>query len=264
MVVGLGAFGVITRVTLDIQPSYRMRQDAFEGLPWGAVLDNFDAVMGAGTSVSLFTTWSGATVDRLWIKTRLDDGAPDSAPTPPAGAALAEIPFVGDTADSFRRLTPFGVAGPWQDRLPHSRLETPLNLQSQSEYMLPRHRAAEAISLLRAIGPRIDRELVLTEIRTMKADAAWLSPAYGVDSAGLHFSWHLRDAAAVAEITKEIEGMLLPLGGRPHWGKVVHAPAARLAPLYPRMSEFRALVGNYDPDGKFRNEFLDRHVLGSV
>ena len=56
VVVSLGAFGIVTRVTLDIQPEFEMRQDAFEGLPWATVLSDFDAVMSAGYSVSLMTS----------------------------------------------------------------------------------------------------------------------------------------------------------------------------------------------------------------
>ena len=76
MVVGLGAFGVVVRVTLDIQPTFNLRQDAFADLPWIAALSNLDAIMSAAYSVSLMTSWSGRTVGRLWLKTRLADGAP--------------------------------------------------------------------------------------------------------------------------------------------------------------------------------------------
>jgi alditol oxidase len=71
MVVALGALGIVARVTLDIEPAFTMRQDAFEGLTWATLLAELDAVMSAGYSVSLFTAWSGPTVTRWWIKTRL-------------------------------------------------------------------------------------------------------------------------------------------------------------------------------------------------
>lgn len=38
IVVGLGAFGIVTRITLEIEPTYQVRQDAFAGLPWTAVV----------------------------------------------------------------------------------------------------------------------------------------------------------------------------------------------------------------------------------
>jgi alditol oxidase len=66
----------------------------------------------------------------------------------------------------------------------------------------------------------------------------------------------------VAALTAEIEEMLLPLGARPHWGKIMHARAAELEPLYPKLPAFRNLARSYDPSGKFRNDFLDAHVLG--
>jgi alditol oxidase len=115
--------------------------------------------------------------------------------------------------------------------------------------------------LLRAIGHRIDPHLLTTEIRSMAADRLWLSPAYGADGIGIHFSWK-REPDAVDRMTAAIEELLLPLGARPHWGKIMHAPARRLAPLYPKLPAFRDLTRSFDPVGKFRNEFLDTHVFG--
>ena len=263
MVVGLGALGIVTRVSLDIEPSFALRQDAFEGLSWEALLGDFDAVMGAGYSVSLMTAWSAPTVSRWWVKTRLAAGAPESAPDGRFGCTLAEHPSVRATPEALARLNPFGRAGPWCDRLPHFRNEVMPGPEGhlQSEYMLPRGQATAAIATLRAIGERIDRHLWATEIRSMAADNLWLSPAYGDDRVAIHFSW-LREPATIVAMTAEIEDLLLPLGARPHWGKIMHAPAARLSPLYPQLAAFRDLAHTRDPSGKFRNTFLDTHVFG--
>jgi xylitol oxidase len=133
--------------------------------------------------------------------------------------------------------------------------------QIQSEYMVPRTRIVTALTLLRGMAADIDPFLHATEIRTMAADDLWLSPSYGADTVAIHFTWQ-RKPAEVDAITREIEAVLLPLGGRPHWGKRLHADASRLAPLYPRMAAFRALASQYDPAGKFRNAYLERHVFG--
>ena len=127
--------------------------------------------------------------------------------------------------------------------------------------MVPRTQATAALAKLRAIGDRIDRHLYVTEIRSMAADTLWLSPSYGHDSVAIHFTWK-RESDAVHAITTEIEDLLLPLGARPHWGKLVHARADRLALQYPRMPAFCDLARSYDPGGKFRNEYLDAHVFG--
>jgi alditol oxidase len=264
MVVGLGAFGVVTRLKLDIEPSYAMRQDAFAELPWTTLLTDLDAVMSAGTSVSLFTQWSGDTVGRMWIKARLPPGEAGAMPAPPRGARPAEHPSARGTAIPLSRLTPFGVAGPWSERLCHMRpeFEPSPREQIQSEYILPRAQAVAAITRLRAIAGRIDALLGITEIRSTTGDAAWLSPAHGRDSVALHFTWK-QEPQAVDALTQEIEEMLISLGGRPHWGKLMPAPARSLAPLYPKWEAFRSLVRAYDASGKFDNAFLAHHLWGA-
>jgi alditol oxidase len=226
-------------------------------------MSDFEAVMSAGYSVSLMTSWSGPAVSRLWIKMRLVDGAKENVSATHLGAAPAAQPSAVATPEVMQRLYPFGVAGPWSERLPHFRPDVVPGPAGhlQSEYLVPRARATAAIAKLRSIGDRIDRHLWATEIRSIAGDTLWLSPSYGDDRVGIHFSWR-REPGAVREITAEIEAMLLPFGARPHWGKIMHARAGQLAPLYPKLPSFRELVGVYDPGGKFRNEFLDVHVLG--
>jgi alditol oxidase len=263
VVVGLGAFGIVTRVTLDIQPEFEMRQDAFEGLRWDTLLSDFDAVTSAGYSVSLMTSWSGPTIARLWIKTRLASSAPELVSAAHLDAAPAAHPSAKPTPEALQRLNPFGAPGPSFERLPHFRPEAELWPPGhlQSEYMVPRTQAAAAIARLRAIGDRIDRHLWATEIRSMAGDELWLSPSYGENSVAIHFSW-LREPDAVQAMTAELEAMLPPLGARPHWGKIMHARAQQLELLYPKLPAFRELARSYDPGGKFRNEFLDVRVFG--
>ncbi|MFI5014312.1 MAG: FAD-binding protein [Hyphomicrobiales bacterium] len=263
MVVGLGAFGIVTRVTLAVEPSFKVRQDAFAGLAWAKLIGDFDAVMSSAYSVSLLTLWSQGTVGRLWLKTRLIAGEPREVTAAQFGAAPASSPMPPGLEEAAAGLNPFGVPGPWSERLPHFRpdREPGPSEQIQSEYMLPRPQATAALRLLLAIGARLDRHLLSSEIRTMAGDGLWLSPSHGHDTAAIHFTWK-KEPEAVFAITAEIEDMLLPLGARPHWGKLMHARAERIEPLYPRLPEFRALAARYDPHGKFRNDFLSEHVFG--
>ncbi len=265
MVVGLGAFGIVTRVTLDVQPTFDVRQDAFVDLPWDELIANFDAISSAAYSFSIFTKWSGATVGRLWLKTRLS--ATSLQELDIAHLRLNPgVPYAvpATTENPLARLNPFGgVPGPWSERLAHTPREvspTPVE-QLQSEYLIARSKFAEFVSILRALADRVDPLLHTTEIRTVAADDLWLSPAYRQATIGLHFTWK-KEIGGVDAITKELEAKLIPLGAKPHWGKVIHAGAATLAPLYPRIDDFRARATSYDPKGKFRNAYLDRHVFG--
>ena len=263
MVVGLGAFGIVTRVTLDVQPTFEVRQDAFAELPWNTALERLDEVMSGAYSVSLFTKWAGTHVDRLWLKSRLDDARSQAITADHLGAKSANHTMTYGDDDPSSRHNRFGVAGPWSERLTHFRSDRDAGPpdQIQSEILVPRARAVEALHILRAMGRRIDPHLGTSELRTVAADTLWLSASYEHDVLGIHFTWK-KEPEAVYRLTAEIEQKLLPLGGRPHWGKVIHSPAQRLAELYPRLEEFRALARRSDPRGKFRNAFLDRHVFG--
>ncbi len=252
LVVSLGALGVVTRLTLDVVSTFDIRVDVFDALPWDAP---FDEVMDSAYSVSMFTRWTGPSVDQVWLKSRgepvIPAGAvPADGPRHPAHAA--GLPATNTTQQ-------LGVPGPWYERIPHFRLEfTPsVGDEIQSEYFVPRSLAGEAIAAVRELGPRLAEVLIVSEIRTIAGDELWLSPFHGGDRVGLHFTWR-RDQPAVEAVLPELEARLAPFDARPHWGKLFHGAN----PNHPKLPEFRELATRLDPEGKFRNAFLRRHVFG--
>src|SRR5206468_12721997 len=88
-VVGLGALGVVTKVTLDIQPTFLMRQYVYENLPLGQLKDHFDAIESSAYSVSLFTDWQKQRINEVWIKSRAEKGQAFHATPEFFGAKLA-------------------------------------------------------------------------------------------------------------------------------------------------------------------------------
>src|SRR5580704_9383535 len=74
-VVGLGALGAITKVTLDLQPTFMMKQYVYENLPLSQMQEHFDAIQASGYSVSLFTDWQNQRINEVWIKSRVEPGA---------------------------------------------------------------------------------------------------------------------------------------------------------------------------------------------
>jgi alditol oxidase len=257
-VVALGTLGVVTRVTLDVRPTFELRQDVYPGVPWEPVLDDLDGVLASGYSVSLFTNWSGADIGQVWIKSAGTTPPADLHGARPATTALHML--AGEPADAVTEQ--LGVPGPWLDRLPHFRLghKPSAGAELQSEYLVPREHAVEAIGLLRTMGLRIAPLLLVSEIRSVAADELWLSGAHGHDVVALHFTWRL-DPAGVGALLPDLEAELLPLGARPHWGKVFAATARELAPLYPKWTDFAELRRTADPDDRFANAFTAR-VLG--
>jgi xylitol oxidase len=262
LVVGLGALGAVTRITLDVEPAYEVRQRVFEGLSWEALFEHFDGITSRGYSVSVFTRWGGTT-DQVWVKSRVTDGT-EQVESDLFGAVAAAVdrhPILGLDAAS---CTPqLGRPGPWSDRLPHFRMGfTPSSGEElQSEYLLPRRHAVEAIESVRTLADKIRPILQVSEIRTVAADRLWMSTSYGQDTACIHFTWkHERDA--VEDVLVQLETVLAPFGARPHWGKLFDADATAIAPLYERMPDFVRLVERLDPRGAFRNSWLEARLLG--
>lgn len=263
-VVGLGALGVVTSLTLDIEPTYQVQQWVYDDLPRAALAEHWAELLGAAYSVSMFTDWTGPRLKLLWVKRRVDEATDWAARPRWHGATLADgprhpvpgMPPVNCTEQ-------LGVPGAWHERLPHFRLEfTPSNgAELQSEFMVPRDRAAEAFAAVYAMGDRVAAVVQVSEIRTVAADDLWLSGNYRCDSVGLHFTW-VPDAAAVAPVVAEMQRRLAPLRARPHWGKVFSTDPGELAGLYERLPDFVALARRYDPTGKFRNDLLDRYLPG--
>jgi xylitol oxidase len=262
MVVGLGALGAVTRVTLDVEPAFQVQQRVFEGLPWETLYEHFDAITSAGYSVSLFTLF-GPDVDMVWVKSRTDvPGHPEGElfGAPEATTERHPIPGIDPTPATAQ----LGSPGLWSDRLPHFRMGfTPSNGDEiQSEYLVPRRHAVAAIEAVRSLADRIRPLLQTCEIRTVAADQLWLSTAYGEPTVALHFTWAPAQQA-VEELLVELEALLLPLGARPHWGKLFLADAATIAARYQCHADFAGLVGRLDPRGAFGNSWLERHVLGA-
>ncbi|HSF97044.1 MAG TPA: FAD-binding protein [Ornithinibacter sp.] len=257
-VVALGALGVVTRLELDVEPSFEVCQEVRTGLTWPVVESSFDEITGAAYSVSLFTRF-GDGVDQMWLKHRATQAPPDDL----FGTVAAERTSHMLRGGATQALTPQGgVPGPWLDRLPHFRLAfTPSNGEElQSEYFLAREHALEAIGRLRRISSRFAPLLQVAEIRTIASDDLWLSGAHRRDTVALHFTW-VRDEVAVRSVVREVEAELVPLGARPHWGKVFEMDAVALAEAFPRLRDFASLRERVDPDHVFGNAFLDR-VLG--
>jgi xylitol oxidase len=102
---------------------------------------------------------------------------------------------------------------------------------------------------------------MITELRTIAADDLWMSPCYKRPSLAIHFTWKA-DWPAVQKVLPMIERELAPFDVRPHWGKLFTIPSPQLLQRYEMAAEFKRLVAEHDPRGKFRNPFLTATLYG--
>lgn len=263
-VVHLGALGVLTRVTLDLLPRFDMSQVVYQALSFDQLEHHLDDIMGAGYSVSLFTNWQGNTASEVWIKDRVLPGAkPQPLPATFYGATLQKEklhPIVGNNAEACTEQ--MGSIGPWYLRMPHFKMEfTPSNGEElQTEYFVAREDGYKAIRAVEQLRDRITPHLFITELRTVAADDLPMSMAYRRNSLAIHFTWKPEEVV-VRKLLPEIEAVLMPFGARPHWGKIFELPGSYLQHQYPAMPQFRQLATKLDPQGKFRNDYLNRNIF---
>jgi xylitol oxidase len=263
-VVALGALGIVTKVTLDLQPRYDMAQLVYRNMSMDQLEHNLEAIMSHDYSVSLFTNWQNNNINQIWLKYRVAPGehraiAPEFYGAKPATRDMH--PIDDHSAES---CTPqLGVVGPWYERLPHFKMNfTPSSgAETQTEYFVPRNRGYEAIRAVETLRDKITPHLFITEIRSIAADEFWTSMAYQRDSLAIHFTFK-PETDAINALVPYIEEKLAPFDARPHWAKVFRVPRAQLAARYPKMDAYKALMQQHDPKGKLRNQFLDTNIFG--
>jgi xylitol oxidase len=261
-VVHLGALGVVTRLTLDVEPSYRMAQQVFRNLAWDAFDHHFDELTSAGYSVSFFTDY-GETIAELWIKDRVDDAHPFRLREHYLEALASDIDIHPvPRLDAANCTVQRGEVGCWADRLPHFRVDAvpASGNEIQTEFMIGRQHAVQAVQALRLIAPHFIDHIWTAEIRTVAADDLWMSTAYGHDIVCLHFSWFF-EPEEIARFLPIVQETLTPFSPRPHWGKVNTLPGAEVNARYPKHADFIALANRLDPRGAFRNDYLERTVF---
>jgi xylitol oxidase len=263
-VVSMGSLGVVTHVTLDVEPSYEMTQIVYQGLDFHELEHNFEAVMNTGYSLSLFTNWQHHTAWEVWIKRRIDQGGGTAPPEMFYGAMLAKEklhPVVGQNPE--KTTDQLNSVGKWYERLPHFKMEfTPsTGREIQTEYFIPFEHAYEAVLAVESLRDQITPHLFVTELRSIAADDLWMSMAYKRRSLAIHFTWK-PEWDAVLKVIPQVEAKLKPFTPRPHWGKVNTLAAPQVRAAYPKTDDFTQMLKTYDPKGKFVNEYIRRELLG--
>lgn len=265
LTVGLGAVGIVTRLTLDVEPTFAISQRVYENLPMPTAVDRLAEIMADGYSVSLFTSWRADIVEQLWRKELVagDNGDDDDASSPRFGAmpAMRNMhPIAELSAEPCTEQ--LGVAGPWHERLPHFRMGfTPSSGEElQSELFVARADAPAAMQALVDLHDVLAPVMMISEVRAVAADSLWLSPCYQRDCVALHFTW-IQSWPDVQPVLAQLEAALAPFAARPHWGKLSTLDGSELRSRYPQVDLFAQLAAEWDPGQKFRNAYLDA-ILG--
>ncbi|MES1221174.1 MAG: FAD-binding protein [Bacteroidota bacterium] len=264
-IVGLGTIGIVTKMTLDLLPAFKMTQVVYRNMPMSELENNFEPIMSAGYSVSLFTDWKNKNINQVWIKSKATDNEPAEISPEFHGAKLATKnmhPLEDLSAENCTEQ--MGVVGPWYERMPHFRMGfTPSSgKELQSEFFIPFENAYEGMMAIEKLNDKVSPHLFITEIRAIAADNIWMSPFYKKACLAIHFTWK-QEWDEVQKLLPLIEEALAPFNPRPHWGKLFTLKPVVLQSRIERLNDFKNLMVKHDPDGKFRNEFIDLNLFGA-
>ena len=262
-VVNVGALGIATKITLDVQPTFKMKQVVYQNLPMSALEKNFEAIMSGGYSVSLFTDWRNKNVSEVWVKSKAEDMkevAPEFFGAKLATKNLHPI----ESLDAVNCTDQMGVEGPWYERMPHFKMGfTPSSgKELQSEYFIAFEHAYEGLMAIEKLNEKVSPHLFITEVRAIAADDLPMSPFYKKTCVAFHFTWK-QEVEAVMALLPEIEEALAPFAPRPHWGKIFTIKPAVLQSRIEKLADFKKYMEKHDPEGKFRNDFVDMNLFGS-
>lgn len=260
-VVHLGTIGIVTKVTLDIIPTFKMKQIVYLDMPMSELKNNFNDLESMGYSVSLFTDWKNKNINEVWIKSRIDNNA-ITAVSDLYGAKPADKNMHPIASESAENVTDqMGVPGPWYERMPHFKMgfKPSAGKELQTEYFVPIEHAYDAIMAVEKLNEKITPHLFITEIRTIHADEFWMSPCYKQTSVAIHFTWK-QETDAVMNLLPLIEEQLSPFNAKPHWAKLFTMQPKVLQSRYEKLADFKQIVEEFDPKGKFRNEFVEKNL----
>jgi xylitol oxidase len=264
LAVHLGGLGIITEVTLAIQPTYQVRQYVYLHMSMQNLKEHFNEVMSNGYSVSLFTDWS-KDINQVWVKKKVTPEDAADAPAELFGAAAATKDMHPIESISAVNCTPqMGVVGPWHERLPHFKLDfTPsAGEELQAEYFVALPKGYEAIEAIYALREKITPLLQISEVRTIAADKLLMSPMRGQDTLAIHFTWK-KDWDGVKAVLPMIEEALSRYDVTPHWGKLFTLDPKVLQSRYDDLDEYKSQMKRFDEKGKFVNDFLQKNLLTS-
>jgi L-gulono-1,4-lactone dehydrogenase len=268
--VGLGALGVIATVTLRTMPAFTIRRTD-SPLPLSETLERLHD-LADGSDHFEFYVFPHTDVALLRQSERTDE------PPDPRHAAIEfgqevilENWVMGAIARAGRTL-PSRI--PRLSRFVSSRLGKSVKMDrsyrvfasrrmirfTEMEYAIPRRHATEAIPQVLEAAERANPPVGFPiEVRFVAADDSMLSPAHDRDTC--YVAIHQYQGMAWESYFRSVEAIMDTYGGRPHWGKRHFQTAGTLAERYPRWEEFLAARARLDPEGAFRNQYLDR-VLG--
>lgn len=271
-VVGIGALGIISTVTIQLVPSYNLsistqtlsfdemiinirnyKRDDYMRFWWAPYANKVQywkahRTSDNATKQSKIANWfqdilKGNIVHEfgLWITSFFPELVPRLNKLMFSLLLNKEISYVTDFLDGFT--------------LPI------LVKQSVMEYGIPISDTSNVLKEIKALLEQKKYKVHMPiEVRFAPSNKAALSMAYGATTCYIGIIAYKPYGKVIdfKEYFKDVHAIFSEYQGRPHWAKVTHYSKEELSSLYPKWSQFKCLKNKLDPKGMFMNDFLKR------
>jgi L-gulonolactone oxidase len=269
--IGLGALGIVTAITLAVEPVFLLTARE-EPMPFDRVLADFEQLWAENEHFEFY--WfphTGSTNTKRnnrsagperpvpqvkgWIEDELLSNGVFQVANWVGRAVPAAIPAIAQVSSK-------ALSARSYTDIPYRVFTSPRRVRFvEMEYAVPRAAVTDALRELRTMVDRSGLRVSFpVEVRTAPADDITLSTASGRDSA--YIAVHMFRGTPYQRYFTAAERIFTAHEGRPHWGKIHTRDAEYLSRVYPRFGEFTALRDRLDPDRRFQNDYL-RRVLGA-
>jgi L-gulonolactone oxidase len=270
----LGALGVITRMTLQGEPDFRL-EAIQKPYKFSDVLNDWDTVLHSSEHTRVW--WYPHTDDCVvWRANRTT-----KAPTYEGPSFLMERGYGFHTYQALLNLTRYSTKFiPYLTKLMfntlHSRPSRVVDVSNKvfnfdclfpqyvNEWAIGWDDAPEALRRLNKYIEEHDLKVHFpVEIRFVDEDDVWLSPAYGRKTCyiGVIMYRPYGNPVPYKKYWKGYEDIMRQFNGRPHWAKAHGQTRSDLEASYPKFKDFLRVRQELDPKGIFVNAYLKRHVV---
>jgi FAD-linked oxidoreductase len=268
---GLGALGLVSTVTLQCVPAFRLHA-VEEPVPVDEVLADLDALVEENDHYEFYwvphTRWAltkrnQRTADPASPRPKLREWVDDMALNNYAFGVLCRVGrWRPSLIPRLAKIIPNTGKLDYVDRSDRV-FTSPRTVRFyEMEYAIPREALPEALNRVRRLVDEIGMQISFpVEVRVVAPDDIPLSTAYGRETG--YIAVHVYRGTPYDAYFSGVERIMDSYGGRPHWGKLHFQRSETLAPRYPRWDDFQNVRARLDPEGRFANPYLDR-VLGPV